>query len=81
MNHNAIYDVFEEDKEILYAGRHATFGIVVCQENAGQEIARVSDVSTDRSAVERLARQLNRMGVSPVHFMEILEDFWGTDVF
>lgn len=79
MNLNASYEVFEETKEIESVGRLVTFGIVAAA-TCGRADLRVSDISTNRSVVEQLADECNRHDVSPMHFMDILEDFWGRHV-
>ena len=37
----------------------------------------VSDISTDKSAVEKLADDFNRYGLDPIHLYDAIEDFLG----
>lgn len=38
-------------------------------------IAYVPDVSTNRSAVESLVQRCNILGLSPIHLVDVVEDF------
>lgn len=39
-----------------------------------REVAFVSDVSTDRAAVEQLARRCTEGQLDPIHLLDVVED-------
>ena len=57
-------------------GRYRLFGIRAFQktECEWREVAFVSDVSTDRAAVEQLARRCTEGQLDPIHLLDVVED-------
>ena len=57
-------------------GRYRSFGIRAFQktECGWREVAFVSDVSTDRAAVEQLARRCTDGQLDPIHLLDVVED-------
>lgn len=62
-------------------GRYRSFGIRAFRIRAFQktecgwrEVAFVSDVSTDRAAVEQLARRCTEGQLDPIHLLDVVED-------
>ena len=57
-------------------GRYRSFGIRAFQktECGWREVAFVSDVSTDRAAVEQLARRCTEGQLDPIHLLDVVED-------
>ena len=59
--------IYDED-----IGSYVSYGITVrCD---GEEILTISDVSTDRKKVERLAELCNDKGLSVCHIYDVIED-------
>ncbi len=53
-------------------GQYTAYGIGVrCD---GVEVARVSDICTDRGAVEELVRRCNDGGLDIIHLLDVVED-------
>ena len=42
---------------------------------AKRVIAHVSDISPNRSALEPLVQRCNALGISPIHLVDVVEDF------
>lgn len=57
-------------------GHYRSFGIRAFQktECGWREVAFVSDVSTDRAAVEQLARRCTEGQLDPIHLLDVVED-------
>lgn len=55
-------------------GRYRSFGIRAFQktECGWREVAFVSDVSTDRAAVEQLARRCTEGQLDPIHLLDVV---------
>lgn len=53
--------------------RYISYGIVILDE-AGHEIARVSDVSTRRAAAAELCSACERCQADPIHLRDVIED-------
>lgn len=77
----AQYRVFEEVREIEYCGTKTTYGILAVNPEDGTQLLRVPDVTTEKSLAEKIAAFCTREAVSPIHFFDVLEDFWGSDEF
>ena len=58
-------------------GKYTAFGIVVYKmvNKNRKELIRVSDVSTDKNAVENLIALCNKERLEPVHIYDVIEDF------
>ena len=53
-------------------GRYVTYGITVrCD---GEEVLSISDISTDKEKVERLAKLCNDNQLSICHIYDVIED-------
>lgn len=57
-------------------GHYRSFGIQAFQQTecGWREAAFVSDVSTDRAAVEQLARRCTEGQLDPIHLLDVVED-------
>ena len=64
-------------------GHYRSFGIRAFQktECGWREVAFVSDVSTDRAAVEQLARRCTEGQLDPIHLLDVVEDALGVPAF
>lgn len=49
---------------------------ILIENEQGEEIRRIYDVSTDFDAIEKFTASLNENGVSPIHFESMLEDYY-----
>ncbi len=54
---------------------HIGYGFAVCSAPGAPPFFSAEDLSTDRAAVESLIRTIRSADVSPVHYMDIVEDF------
>ena len=57
---------------------YVSYGISV--RSAEEEIAFVSDISTDFEEVRRLADLCTEQELAPEHLEEVIEDFFGSDM-
>lgn len=67
------YTVFAETLCSPDTGPYRAFGIQ-CRSPGGDILAQISDVSTERSFVERLAQACTQGGLAPVHLMDVVCD-------
>lgn len=77
---SCVYEVFLEKTEIEGVGERDSYGIIARLE-AGEKSLRVRDVTTERDTADKLAEICNSHAVAPEHFLEVLDDFWGSDNF
>jgi len=70
-----MYQYLPVENEIVspYIGKYRTFGFRILQE--GEELMILPDVSTDFAFTLRLASLFTRKQLSPLHLLDILEDF------
>lgn len=64
--------------EKLYSdelGEYESYGIEIRKN--GELVCRVSDISTDKDELERLAELCEREELSPIHIYDVIEDFLG----
>ncbi len=52
---------------------YISYGIVILDE-AGHEVAHVSDVSTRKAAVAELCSACERCRIDPIHLRDVIED-------
>ncbi len=69
-NQYEIYEMIKSDEAI---GRYFTYGIKLIDE-AGEEVLKINDVSTDVETVKFITNLLNENNVSKEHTMDILSD-------
>ena len=69
---NVRYEVNETEIEVC-DGSVLSYGISCIEK--GMEIVSVKDISTDRKAVERLAKTCNNLDLAPSQLEEVAEDF------
>ncbi len=78
MKNRVIYGVREEIYNINGRARRG-YGIVaylpVDDDVGATVIASVSDVTSDRTALEDLARLCNKLGLDPCHIYDVVDDF------
>ncbi len=55
-------------------GPFFTFGISVVNSH-GNEIDRISDVSTSRPAVDALCSKCTKLHLHPIHLRDVIDDF------
>lgn len=67
------YVVCYEKIRRAHVGMFFTYGLDVMDER-GERIRRISDISTDREPVVRLARLCNALQPAAVHIDDIVED-------
>ncbi len=53
---------------------YISFGLILKDEN-GKELNRISDISNDSSFVTELCRIFNMYQLSPIHLLDVIEDF------
>ncbi len=74
MGLNMKYSVFYhkvkiESETFLSAG-------IIIENEQGEEVRRIYDVSTDFDAIEKFTASLNENDVSPIHLESMLEDYY-----
>lgn len=74
MGLNMRYSVFYhkvkiESETVMSAG-------ILIEDEQGEEVRRIYDVSTDFDAIERFTASLNENGVSLIHLESMLEDYY-----
>ena len=69
----AITYVLTEDIHTVDGKCYIFYGISALE--GGQPRISVRDVCTDRRRVERLVEDCNRLGLSPLHLRDVIEDF------
>ena len=70
------YRVYREELELEGIGRYTAFGVAGFRVGDGQEpVCHVGDISTERSVAERLADLCNRNLLSPIHLLDVAQDF------
>ncbi len=69
-NQYEIYEMIKNDEAI---GRYSTYGIKLIDE-AGEEVLKINDISTDVETVKFITNLLNENNVSKEHTMDILSD-------
>ena len=67
------YVAVEECIDDEETGGYISFGISAYYR--GEQVAHVSDVSTDNEAVCRLVERCNEAALSPMHLEDVVEDF------
>lgn len=70
------YQVIEEKLYTADIGAYISFGLKVIFATHGVylELLRVSDISTDKSKVARLAALCTKGQVRPIHLADVIED-------
>ena len=63
------YEVFEERRVLEGSQEYTGYGICMAD-----SLARVPDISSEKSVAEELVSLLNSEDVDPVHMMDIVED-------
>lgn len=60
-------------------GHYTSYGIKIFRVSHGKlhELKTVSDVSTNEALVKQLATLCTRGQLSPIHLMDVIEDFLG----
>ena len=71
------YQILEENLFREDIGSYTSFGLKVIYATYGiyLEVLRISDVSTDKLKVARLASLCTRGQVSPIHIIDVAEDY------
>lgn len=71
------YEIFTEELDNPSIGKYTAYGIAVYEmvNKNRKELIRVSDVSTDKNAVENLIELFNKECLDPVHIYDVIEDF------
>ena len=65
--------VLNEDCHTVDGKRYIFYGITALED--GRMLLSVRDVSADRTRVEKLIETCNRLGLSPAHLGDVVEDF------
>lgn len=70
--------MFTEELDEPSIGKYTAYGIAVYEmvNKNKKELIRVSDVSTDKIAVEKLVELCNKEHLEPVHIYDVIEDFF-----
>ena len=68
-----LYTVIQDQMYLPDTGKYLTYGIHV-EGSKGEELLTVSDISTDRKAVEDLAKRCTERQLHPVQMADIIED-------
>lgn len=72
---------YEMIGEVHFIGEHAylSYGIAAYVDaetsDAKRVIAHVPDVSPNRAMLEPLVQRCNTLGISPIHLVDVVEDF------
>lgn len=71
------YKVVEEKLYNVDIGNYTAFGIQMLAVSGRREMIldTVSDVSLDRKKIEQFVLDLNKFKLSPIHLMDVIEDF------
>lgn len=69
------YFVIEEKFISSECGEYIGYGIEL-REN-GRVILQISDIDTQREKVNNLCELCNELGLSEIHFMDVVEDYLG----
>ena len=71
------YEVCEENLYHEDIGEYVSYGIKAfsISMNCRTEIAFVSDVSVDKTAVRNLCKKCTLGNLHPIHLMDVVEDF------
>ena len=78
---NTITYGVSEEIYTLYDQKRISYGIVVYS-NADQDgtatiVDSIRDVSSNKEKITRLVNECNRLGLSPIHLRDVVEDFIG----
>ena len=65
--------LFNED-----TGNYTTYGIDVFDSQSDMLLRSVSDISLEKSAVQLLVSQCNKLCLDIIHLDDVIEDFLGT---
>ena len=70
------YIMIKEQLVSPYLGSYQTFGIAAFKVEQGQrkEVARLSDISTDREFVSQLAVRCTAAQLHPLHLKDVAQD-------
>lgn len=68
------YEIFRETLFHPDIGNYCTFGIQCCFHHPKQEILSLSDISTNKAFVKKLAHRFTRGQLSPIHLKCAVED-------
>ena len=68
-----VYEAIQQTLTTDELGTYVTYGIRASSEET--QLAFVSDVSTDESAVRHLAERCTEQQLDPVHLENVIEDF------
>lgn len=60
------------------AGEYITYGIDVFDSQSDMLLRSVSDISTEKSSVQLLVSQCNKLCLDIIHLDDVIEDFLGT---
>ncbi len=69
-----LYVPLEEHLHSNEIGDYISFGLILKDEN-GKELNRISDISNDCFFVAELCRIFNMYQLSPIHLLDVIEDF------
>ena len=74
------YAAVRQVRRLEDVGRYVTYGLFAYRKQSGvwRVVAGISDVSTERQAVRRLARVCTEGNLDPVHLFDVVEDFLGS---
>ena len=73
-----VYLITEEEFCHEDVGNYVAYGLKVIFATYGvySEILRISDISTDKNSVIKLADLCNRNQASPVHIFDVIQDWF-----
>ena len=66
------YLVVEETLFHNDIGTYVSYGIIALTED--KEIVRISDISTNKTMVESMAKSYNDLQLNPIHLYDVIED-------
>lgn len=70
------YRVYPQELEQEGIGRYTAFGVAGFRAGDDREpVCHVGDISTERRVAERLAQLCNRNLLSPIHLLDVAQDF------
>ena len=70
-----IYKLLEKEHCHPDAGTYKSFGISISDAESSKDLITVNDVFTNRNEAEKFVKICVKNEVSPIHIMDIIEDY------
>ena len=70
-----IYKLLEKEHYHPDTGRYKSFGISIYRAESNEDLITIDDIFTNRNEAEKLVKKCIINEVSPIHIMDIIEDY------